>query len=100
MSMAHFACYLLGTAGDIGADCVLQFFCHEQLLRPDWTLAYVYREYWNNPLQDMMMTFRVAKREARKSAAGAPAAAPPALHGGADARGSTALSDCEHRERR
>jgi len=90
MTVAHVRKHLARKAGsELSEGMVLQLFCHEQLLRPECALGKAYRECWNNPLKDMVLTFRVAKDEPKKKegvAMGvAPAAAPDGAEGGEDA---------------
>jgi hypothetical protein len=69
MTIACVRKYVLGKAQhELNADLVLQVLCHEQVLKPEWTLAHAYREYWNNPLRDMALTFRLVKREPKAAA--------------------------------
>lgn len=69
LTIAHLRKYVLGKAEQqLDGEQVFQILCHEQVLKPEWTLAHAYREYWNNPLRDMVLTFRVVSREPKATA--------------------------------
>mmetsp|Transcript_25086 Transcript_25086/g.64825 ORF Transcript_25086/g.64825 Transcript_25086/m.64825 type:complete len:424 (-) Transcript_25086:63-1334(-) len=67
MTIAHLIKYVLAKWDTgIPADKMFEVNCHGQVLRYDWTIAYAYNEYWNNPLQDMVLKYRVVKKEPAK----------------------------------
>lgn len=64
MTINHLRKYVLAkTHTTVPPDCALQILCHDQVLRADWTLACAYNECWNNPLQDMVLKYRMVKKE-------------------------------------
>jgi len=80
MTIVHVAKYILAkTRGgeELPEDVRLQVLCHDQALRSEWSLAHVYREHWNNPLQDMVLTFKVVKKPSARPVGEAPAVAAP-----------------------